>query len=114
MKIDATVMTANLETIGSCARQVEDIGYDGLYTAETRHDPFLPLVLAAGHTERIDLGTAIAVAFPRSPIHLANIGHDLQRDSRAGSSSGSGRRSGPISRSGSARRSTARRPECES
>src|SRR5207237_8967156 len=41
-----------------------------------------PLVLAAEHTERIDLGTAIAVAFPRSPMHLAHIGHDLQAFSR--------------------------------
>ena len=82
MKIDATVMTANLETIGPRARQIEAIGYDGLYTAETQHDPFFPLVLAAGHTERIDLGTAIAVAFPRSPMHLAHIGHDLQRYSK--------------------------------
>jgi probable F420-dependent oxidoreductase len=82
MKIDATVLTAGLETVGPKARQLEAIGYDGFYTAETQHDPFLPLVLAAEHTERIDLGTAIAVAFPRSPMHLANIGHDLQRYSK--------------------------------
>ena len=79
MKIDATVMTADLETIGPRARRIEAIGYDGLYTAETQHDPFFPLILAAEHTERLELGTAIAVAFPRSPMHLAHIGHDLQR-----------------------------------
>jgi probable F420-dependent oxidoreductase len=39
-------------------------------------------MLAAEHTERVDVGTAIAVAFPRSPMHLANIGHDLQRYSQ--------------------------------
>jgi len=82
MKIDATVLTGALESVGPKARQLEAIGYDGFYTAETQHDPFLPLVLAAEHTERIDLGTAIAVAFPRSPMHLANIGHDLQRYSK--------------------------------
>ena len=82
MKIDATVMTGDLETIGPKARRIEEIGYDALYTAETQHDPFFPLVLAAEHTERLELATAIAVAFPRSPAHLAHIGHDLQRFSK--------------------------------
>ena len=82
MKIDATVMAGDLETIGPRARRIESLGYDALYTAETQHDPFFPLVLAAEHTERMDLATAIAVAFPRSPTHLAHIGHDLQRFSR--------------------------------
>ncbi|HZI38197.1 MAG TPA: LLM class flavin-dependent oxidoreductase, partial [Acidimicrobiia bacterium] len=82
MKIDATVMAGDLEKFGSRAKGIEAIGYDGLYTAETQHDPFFPLVLAAEHTERLDLGTAIAVGFPRSPTHLAHIGHDLQKFSR--------------------------------
>jgi probable F420-dependent oxidoreductase len=82
MKIDAMVITGDFTTIGQRAKRIEAIGYDGLFTAETQHDPFLPLVLAAEHTERMDLGTAIAVAFPRSPMHLANIGHDLQRFSK--------------------------------
>jgi probable F420-dependent oxidoreductase len=82
MKIDATVMAGDLETIGPRAARMETMGYDGLYTAETQHDPFFPLVLAAEHTERIDLATAIAVGFPRSPTHLAHIGHDLQKFSK--------------------------------
>ena len=48
---------------GRGRKELEDIGYDGLLTAETGHDPFLPLVIAAEHTERIELGTGIAVAF---------------------------------------------------
>jgi len=82
MKIDATVITGDLETIGPRARRIEELGYDALYTAETQHDPFFPLLLAAEHSERLELATAIAVAFPRSPMHLANIGHDLQRFSK--------------------------------
>jgi probable F420-dependent oxidoreductase len=82
MKIDATVITGDLETIGPKARRIEALGYDGLYSAETQHDPFFPLLLAAEQTERLDLATAIAVAFPRSPTHLAHIGHDLQRFSK--------------------------------
>jgi probable F420-dependent oxidoreductase len=60
------------------ARRQEQAGYDGLWSSESAHDPFLPLVLAAEHTERIDLGTAIAVAFARSPMQLAYTAHDLQ------------------------------------
>jgi probable F420-dependent oxidoreductase len=82
MKIDATVITGDLETIGPRARRIEELGYDALYTAETQHDPFFPLLLAAEHSERLELATAIAVAFPRSPMHLAYIGHDLQRFSK--------------------------------
>jgi len=82
MKIDGMLMTPDLGTIGARARRMEEIGYDGLYSAETKHDPFFPLLLAAEHTQRIDLATAIAVAFPRSPMHLAHVGHDLQRFSQ--------------------------------
>ncbi len=60
------------------ARRREKAGYDGLWSSESAHDPFLPLVLAAEHTERAELGTAIAVAFARSPMQLAYTAHDLQ------------------------------------
>ncbi len=54
------------------------MGYSGVWTAETAHDPFLPLAVAADRTESIELGTSIAVAFARNPMVLANIGWDLQ------------------------------------
>jgi probable F420-dependent oxidoreductase len=60
------------------ARRLEKAGYDGLWSSESAHDPFLPLVLAAEHTGRTELGTAIAVAFARSPMQLAYTAHDLQ------------------------------------
>ena len=50
----------------------EDLGLRRHLSAETSHDPFFPLLLAAEHTERIELGTGIAVAFARSPMTLAN------------------------------------------
>jgi len=67
---------------GAAARILEDEGYDSLSVAETGHDPFLPLVLAAEHTQRIGLTTGIAVAFARNPMILANIGHDLNAYSK--------------------------------
>ena len=60
------------------AQQLEAAGYDGAWTSETNHDPFLPLVAAAGGTERIELGTNIAVAFARNPMTTAHLAWDLQ------------------------------------
>jgi probable F420-dependent oxidoreductase len=78
MKLDAVVTVERLSDFPAVARAVEDLGFDGLWTAETRHDPFLPLALAAEHTRRVSLGTAIAVAFPRSPTLVAHTAWDLQ------------------------------------
>ncbi len=60
------------------AKEAEATGYSGVWTAETAHDPFLPLLLAAEHTTDIELGTSIAVAFARNPMTLANLAWDLQ------------------------------------
>lgn len=82
MKIDVGILAPNLLDIPRVARAAEDLGFAGLWTSETQHDPFLPLALAAEHTSRIELGTAIAVAFPRSPTVLAHIAWDLANASR--------------------------------
>ncbi len=77
MKIDVGVLVPNLFDLPNVARAAEELGFDALWTSETQHDPFLPLAIAAEHTSRIGLGTAIAVAFPRSPTVLAHIAWDL-------------------------------------
>jgi probable F420-dependent oxidoreductase len=59
-------------------RQLEEIGFDGAFSFEAKHDPFLPLVLAAEHTERLRLGTAVAIAFARNPMNLANLAYGVQ------------------------------------
>lgn len=59
------------------ARRAAGLGYDGFFSAETRHDPFLPLGFAAQAAPGLDLGTAIAVAFPRSPMVIAQTAWDL-------------------------------------
>jgi probable F420-dependent oxidoreductase len=78
MRVDGTVMTARPEEMPAAARELEELGYDGVFTAETSHDPFLPIALAALETERIELATGIAVAFARNPMSTAVIGNDLQ------------------------------------
>jgi probable F420-dependent oxidoreductase len=81
MKIDAGLM-GSLDDVPQRARALEAEGYDGLVTAELTGDPFFPLLLAAEHTERVELMTSIAVAFSRNPMILANLANDLQAYSR--------------------------------
>jgi len=78
VKLDTGLLTPSLHDVAAAAQTAEDMGFDALWTAETSHDPFLPIALAAEHTTRVKLGTSIAVAFPRSPLVLAQIGWDLQ------------------------------------
>lgn len=81
MKLDVGMLTHDLKSIPDYARKVEALGFDCLWSAETQHDPFLPLAVAATLTKKIKLGTSIAVAFPRSPMILAMIAWDLQKAS---------------------------------
>lgn len=76
MLIDTSLHT-DLSRAPDRAKAAEDAGYDAVWTAETSHDPFLPLAVAAPATESITLGTSIAVAFARNPMLLANTGWDL-------------------------------------
>jgi probable F420-dependent oxidoreductase len=81
MKVDGGI-GGDLRGAGKAAAAQEAQGYDGLWTAETAHDPFFPLLLASQHTEQVELGTGIAVAFARNPMNLAQIAWDLQAASR--------------------------------
>ena len=81
MKVDGGVGW-DLSSAGAQALELEEMGYSGILSAETSHDPFLPLAFAAQHTKEVDLITGIAVAFARTPMILANIGHDLNATSK--------------------------------
>ena len=80
MKLDASLGTEGryLRNVNDIARAAEALGFAGLWTSETKHDAFLPLAIAASETERIELGTSIAVAFSRSPMEVAQTAWDLQ------------------------------------
>src|SRR5690349_7348291 len=77
LKLDGGIPN-RLAEVADASAALEERGYDGGWTAETSHDPFLPLLLAAEHTSRLELGTNIAVAFARNPMIVANVGWDLQ------------------------------------
>lgn len=59
------------------AREIAELGADGIFSFEGPHDVFFPLVVAAGETD-LELMTNVAIAGPRSPVHLAHAAYDLQ------------------------------------
>jgi len=72
----------DLRNVAAAAKAIEAAGYDGAITMENKHEPFLPLAVAATATERVELVTGIAIAFARSPMVVAEAAHDLQTASR--------------------------------
>ncbi len=73
-----TVPTDDLMLVRSVYPELERLGYDRAFSFEAKHDPFVPLAVAAEHTTAIGLGTAVAIAFARTPMTLANVAWDLQ------------------------------------
>ncbi len=80
VRVDATLDAGDrpAAAVAAAVAAQEVDGFDATWAAEAAHDPFLPLAIGAAASERIRLGTGIAVALSRSPMHLAYLGHDLQ------------------------------------
>src|SRR4028119_2120089 len=80
MKLDASLAVEgkHLPRIDETGRAAESLGFAGLWTSETKHDSFLPLAVAANTTERLSLGTSVAIAFSRSPMVTAQVAWDLR------------------------------------
>jgi len=81
MKLDAALPPVPLKDVPAIAKAAEGIGFSALWTQETQHDPFLPCALIAEHTAKLEMGTAIAVSFARSPANLAYTAWDLAAQS---------------------------------
>jgi probable F420-dependent oxidoreductase len=77
MKIDASGYSPTIDAAGSAATEAEAWGYDGWWAVETQADPFLSCAVAAERTERVELGTGIAVAFARNPMTVAVQSNDV-------------------------------------
>ncbi len=77
VQFDARLSYRTLHEVAEIAREAERLGFDGLWTSETDHDPFLGAAVAAASSTRITIGTAIALAFTRSPTTLAYTTWDL-------------------------------------
>ncbi|MEN9935669.1 MAG: hypothetical protein RLZZ387_2248 [Chloroflexota bacterium] len=80
MRLDVAlaVEAGRLNEASAIARAAEAVGFAGLWTTETKHNPFFPLLIAADHTAEIELGTAVAIAFARSPMVTAQAAWDMQ------------------------------------
>jgi len=79
LHLATTVPTEDPSRSGELFARLERIGYDTAFSFEAKHDPFLPLALAAQTTSTLRLGTAVAIGFARNPMVLANVGYDLQQ-----------------------------------
>lgn len=78
MRVYTTAPLEDPRDVRTLFPRLEEIGYDGAFSFEAKHDPFLALAVAAEHTRALMLGTAVAIAFARSPMNLANLAWDLQ------------------------------------
>ncbi len=82
MKLDASLGFATpLKDVPALARSAEAIGFDAIWASETQHDPFLPLTHVAAGTTTLKFGTAVAIAFARSPMVVAHTAWDLAAQS---------------------------------
>jgi probable F420-dependent oxidoreductase len=78
VKIDVPLRVDDLADAQTEVQRLAMTGIDGLFTFEEAHDVFAPLVLAAAAETHLDLYTNVAIAFPRSPVHLSHVAYDLQ------------------------------------
>lgn len=77
MRVSTSITGDDLAGAGARALAAEQAGFDQVTTQEARHEPFMPLAIAATATERVQLATSVAIAFPRSPMVAASTAWDL-------------------------------------
>jgi probable F420-dependent oxidoreductase len=82
MRVSMTLPSGDWAACGPAARAAEEDGFDCVQSNELKHDPFAPLAFAALATERVQLVTSVAIAFPRSPMIVANQTWDLHAHSK--------------------------------
>lgn len=81
MRFDAALPPVSLDKVAGIAKAAENMGFDALWSPETQHDPFLPGAVVFDHTQHLRYGTAVAIAFARSPATLAYTAWDLAQAS---------------------------------
>jgi probable F420-dependent oxidoreductase len=81
MKVTTSFGETWLGAIPERVRRAEAAGFDGISTGELKHNSVLALVMAAEHTERVEI-SSFTIAFPRSPMVMAQAAWDLQEFSK--------------------------------
>lgn len=82
MRVGTVLPVQDWRQCGPAAQQAEALGLDLVQTNENRHEPFVPLAMAALATTRVELATSVAIAFPRSPMIVASMAWELARHSQ--------------------------------
>ena len=77
MRIETYIPGLSKNTI-EIVKHAESLGYDALVSGELNNEPFLPVLLGLEHSKKMIVRTGLAIAFPRSPMTVANMGWDLQ------------------------------------
>jgi probable F420-dependent oxidoreductase len=75
---DLVLRGAPISEVAARAARVEALGFDAVGVTETNGNPFLAAAQAAQATSRVRVATAIALAFPRTPMDVAYTAWDLQ------------------------------------
>ena len=81
MRVIYHIPNDDLREAQRVTKEAEDAGFDGVVALENAHGPIPPLAVAALATDRIQLGTGVAIAFPRSPTIMAHAAWDLNKAS---------------------------------
>ncbi len=81
MRVVYHIPNDDLREVKRVSKEAEDAGFDGIVALENAHGPFPPLTVAALETSRIQIGTGVAIAFPRSPTIMAHAAWDLNKAS---------------------------------
>ncbi len=81
MRVVYHIPNDDLREVKRVSKEAEDAGFDGIVALENAHGPFPPLAVAALETSRIQIGTGVAIAFPRSPTIMAHAAWDLNKAS---------------------------------
>jgi probable F420-dependent oxidoreductase len=82
MRVSCSLPCEDWAACGPAASRAERDGFDSVSSHELKHDPFTPLAFAALATERVQLVTSVAIAFPRSPMIVALQAWDLHSHSK--------------------------------
>src|SRR5688500_2515806 len=78
MLVETSLRELPMPRVAEMAARAEQLGFDGLTFSEVRHAPFVAAAVAAAATRRLHLATSVAIAFPRSPMVVAQATHNLQ------------------------------------
>ena len=71
MKTNVSITGVEFKDVADRVRDIEQRGFTSIGTQENRHDPFMPLAIAATASEHLDLRTNVAISFVRSPMASA-------------------------------------------